>query len=176
MKVIYPIEERCINCHLCEVACILEHTVTKTPVAAYTTEKVRFNREESSHIPDPAVASELGKPKPLTRCFVEENYPINLSTNCRHCEEPACLLACKNGSLYKNDLGHVLVDEKKCVGCWMCMMACPYGAISRNPTKKNMPGVASNGINHHCDLCPERDTPACVFICPTKAIVYEDRG
>ena len=67
------------------------------------------------------------------------------------------------------------VNEERCVGCWMCLMACEYGAITRNPSVKNVPRVKNNGINHHCDLCPERTQPACVMVCPTGALVYEER-
>jgi len=175
MRRVYPLEERCINCHLCEVACIVEHSATKLPLAAYHVEGLRFSAEDSRHIPDPAESSERGVPKPLTRTVVQTVEYLSISTTCRHCEEPDCVLACKNGSLYKADDGRVLLHEDKCVGCWMCIMACRYGAITRNPTKRNVPAVRNNGVNHHCDLCPDRETPACVWVCPTKALVFEDR-
>ncbi|HID00426.1 MAG TPA: 4Fe-4S dicluster domain-containing protein [Piscirickettsiaceae bacterium] len=193
MKRVYPIEERCINCHLCEVACIVEHSQTKDPIAAYHLEGLRFNWEYCADTPDPAEALEWGRPKPLSRCWVEVNGYISLSVSCRHCEEPECVLACKTGALYKAPDGRVLLQEDKCVGCWMCIMACPYGAVSRNPLVKNVPQVRFNGINHHCDLCAAREReareqhlqeqgegefpwlPACVMICPTQALVYEER-
>lgn len=175
MKIVYPIESRCTNCHLCEVACIVEHSRAKDPVAAYVVEGLRFNAERSADLPDPAEALAKGMPKPLNRCQVDVNGTVSLSTACRHCEEPDCVLACKNGSLSKAEDGRVLLQEDKCVGCWMCLMACRFGAISRNPYVKNVPDVPSNGINHHCDLCPGRTVPACVMICPTGALVFEDR-
>jgi len=175
MRRVYPLEERCINCHLCEVACIVEHSKTKSPVSAFHVEGLRFNREDSRTVPDPAEALAAGVPKPLTRTIVQTAGYVSVSTNCRHCAEPDCVLACKNGSLYVNEDGRVLLHEDKCVGCWMCIMACRYGAITPNPTRRNVPAVKNNGINHHCDLCPERETPACVWVCPTKALVFEDR-
>ncbi len=175
MNLVYPIESRCTNCRLCEIACIVEHSRTKSPVGAYVVEGLRFNVERSADLPDPAEALAKGRPKPLNRCHVNVNGAISLSTACRHCEEPDCLLACKNGSLYKAPDGRVLLQEDRCVGCWMCLMACGFGAISRNPYVKNVPDVPSNGINHHCDLCPGRTVPACVMICPTGALVFEDR-
>jgi len=33
---------------------------------------------------------------------------------------------CPSGASYQTDDGVVLVDEKKCIGCRYCMMACPY--------------------------------------------------
>lgn len=154
----------------------MEHSESKEPLGAYFAEGLRFNGEESRGIIDPAQALEAGKSKPGNRISVSAEGYASVSTNCRHCSEASCILACKNGSLYYDDENRVRLDEKKCVGCWMCLMACEYGAITRNPAIKNVPKVKSNGINHHCDLCPERTSPACVMICPTGALVYEDRG
>ncbi len=175
MKIVYPVEDRCINCHLCEVACIIEHSRTRMSLPAYHIEGLRFNSLDSIDTIDPAEAAAAGRPKPLTRTVVETVEYASVSTNCRHCEMPDCVLACKNGSLYVDDEGRVLLHEDKCVGCWMCIMACRYGAITRNPFTTNVPDQPNNGINHHCDLCPERETPACVWVCPTEALVHEDR-
>ena len=175
MQRVYPVEERCINCHLCEVACIVEHSGTKSILDAFHVEGLSFNCEDGSRHVDPAEALEAGRPMPSNRTKVQTAGFASISTNCRHCAEPDCVLACKNGSLYVDETGRVLLDEDKCVGCWMCVMACRYGAISRNARKKNVPAVKNNGTNLHCDLCPDRDVPACVWVCPTKALVYEDR-
>ncbi len=173
---VYPIEERCINCHMCEVGCIVEHSQTKTLLGAYQVEKLSFNREWSLGIVEPNEALEQGRPHPLNRCLVETHDTLSISTNCRHCDEPECILACKNGALYQDEEGRCRLHEDRCVGCWMCIMGCSYGAINRNPTVKNVPGQENNGIQNHCDLCPEREIPMCVYVCPTKALVFEDRG
>jgi carbon-monoxide dehydrogenase iron sulfur subunit len=175
MKIVYPVEERCIDCHLCEVACIVEHSESKNPVDAYFSEGLSFNSIRSSYTHEPNQAMADKRPMPLNRCLVEFGNSVSLSTNCRHCENASCVLACKNGSLYYDHEGRVLLNEKKCVGCWMCLMACEYGAISRNANLKNVPSLENNGIQHHCDLCPEREEPACVMVCPTNALAFEDR-
>ena len=175
MRRVYPKEDRCIDCHLCEVACIVEHSDTKHIIDAYHVDGLRFNSADSATILDPVDALAAGRPKPANRTIVETHDNVRISTNCRHCVEADCVLACKNGSLYIDEGGRVLLHEDKCVGCWMCLMACRYGAIARNPAQQNVPDVQKNGINHHCDLCPERDEPACVWVCPTAALVYEDR-
>ena len=172
---VYPVEERCINCHLCEVACIVEHSETKSILDAFHIEGLTFNKEDGCRFVDPAEAQEAGRTPATNRTNVQTAGYASISTSCRHCAEPDCVLACKNGSLYVDETGRVRLDEDKCVGCWMCVMACRYGAISRNPAKKNVPAVKNNGTNLHCDLCPDRDEPACVWVCPTKALVYEDR-
>jgi carbon-monoxide dehydrogenase iron sulfur subunit len=56
-------------------------------------------------------------------------------------------------------------DKDKCVGCWMCVMSCPFGAI--RPNRKTKKVV-------RCDLCSDVDTPRCAKSCPVKAIVLEE--
>lgn len=144
MKRVYSLEDVCIGCHLCEVACITEHSLSKDPVKAFMFEKER----------------------PLSRCTVEENDggAVSFSTTCRHCEEPACLQACISGAVQKGADGRVTIDKEKCVGCWSCVMACPFGSVQRDTRSKR----ASK-----CDLCPDRERPACVDACPNRALVFE---
>ncbi|KAF0219846.1 MAG: 4Fe-4S [Geobacteraceae bacterium] len=145
MKRIYTLEDVCIGCHLCEVACITEHSASKDPIKAFLHEPLRS----------------------ISRCTVEEwdGGVVSLSTTCRHCDEPACLQACISGAIQKNDNGVVRIDTEQCVGCWSCVMACPYGAVQRNLVKKKA---------NKCDLCPDRETPACVDACPNRALVYKE--
>jgi anaerobic carbon-monoxide dehydrogenase iron sulfur subunit len=145
MKRIYSIEDACIGCHLCEVACITEHSRSKDPVRAFLHEPVR----------------------PISRCTVEEKDGgvISFSTNCRHCDEPDCLRACISGAIQKDENGVVRMDVEQCIGCWSCVMACPYGAVQRNLKAKKA---------NKCDLCPDRETPACVSACPNRALVYKE--
>lgn len=145
MKRIYTLEDYCIGCHLCEVACITEHSASKDPVRAFLHEPAR----------------------PISRCTVEEwdGGIISFSTTCRHCDEPDCLRACISGAIQKGENGTVRIDTEQCVGCWSCVMACPYGAIQRNLTRKKA---------NKCDLCPDRKSPACVDACPNRALVYKE--
>lgn len=61
--------------------------------------------------------------------------------------------------------GAVLCDTQRCVGCWMCIMVCPVGAIRRG---------AGEQIASKCDLCLGEELPACVANCPNEALVLED--
>jgi Fe-S-cluster-containing dehydrogenase component len=61
------------------------------------------------------------------------------------------------------------MDEERCIGCKMCVQACPFGVIT----------VSVNGTTVlKCDLCAERlakgEQPACVYACPTKALTFDD--
>jgi len=176
VKRVYPIEDRCMGCRLCEVACIVAHSKSRDALTAFRMEGLVFNQEWERFFVEPTEACRAGILPSTARCKVWPSQPFAISTNCRHCEEADCILACKNGALYQDEHGRVLLDESKCVGCWMCVMACRYGAITRNVFERNVPAVPNNGINHHCDLCPDMDVPACVQICPVQALVFEDRG
>lgn len=88
---------------------------------------------------------------------------------CRHCDEPQCVKACITKSLYKDVVTNgVLHDENKCIGCFMCVMACPFGAIEETYIKNK------NAVSK-CDLCVEnKDGQACVRACPTKALSFSE--
>lgn len=146
MKRVFPREDNCMGCGLCRVACVVEHSSSKDILLAYQQEV----------------------PTPGERNVVEEGMEGEwFSLQCRHCEEPDCVDACINGSLYIEN-GVIKVDKEHCVGCWMCIMACPYGCIYKEHGEK---GCNSN----KCDLCPEREIPACVEVCPNRALVFEER-
>jgi carbon-monoxide dehydrogenase iron sulfur subunit len=66
------------------------------------------------------------------------------------------------------ETGAVECDEGKCVGCWMCIMVCPFGVISRD--------VHEGKIASKCDLCIGEGEPACVKNCPNEALVYIEEG
>jgi formate dehydrogenase iron-sulfur subunit len=92
---------------------------------------------------------------------------------CRHCNEPACASACIVGALQKKPEGPVIYDEKRCMGCRYCMMACPYG-IPRYSWENNVPLVRK------CILCYDRvkagGQPACTEACPYKATIFGTRA
>ena len=141
MRKVYVKEEVCIGCGLCRVYCQLEHSQSKDLIKA-------FKRES---------------PHPLSRVRVERNVEISFPIQCRQCSEPWCVYSCLTGAMQKDPLnGMVTVSKEKCVGCWTCVVACPYGAINRDTDSK---------IVVKCDFCPELDLPACVINCPNEALM-----
>ncbi|MCX6357229.1 MAG: 4Fe-4S binding protein, partial [Candidatus Aureabacteria bacterium] len=83
------------------------------------------------------------------------------------CEEAPCLAACISGAMHRDrETGAVLCSQERCVGCWSCIMVCPFGIILRDTRGRT---VATK-----CDLCPDRDIPVCVQACPNEALVYEE--
>lgn len=142
MRRIYIKEEVCMGCRLCEVYCQLQHSKSKDLIRA-------FKREA---------------PRPLPRLRVEERKPVFLSVRCQHCDEALCIYACLTGALSREqDSGTVTVDEERCIGCWTCLLACPFGAIRQDK---------GQGRIVKCDLCPGKDVPVCVTTCPNEALVY----
>jgi formate dehydrogenase iron-sulfur subunit len=91
---------------------------------------------------------------------------------CRHCLEPACVSACPVGAMHKTEIGAVVYDSSKCLGCRYCMMACPFG-IPRYNWDSIVPYIRK------CILCYDRiktgGRPACTEACPTKATIFGDR-
>lgn len=142
MKRIYSRENVCIGCKLCEIHCAVEHSKSHDILKA-------FKREN---------------PKPVARLVVEEDGALSFGMQCRHCDEPVCVYSCITGAMQKGEDGRVLPDENKCVGCWTCVMVCPYGAIKRSPST-----TAAK-----CDMCPGREIPACVENCPNEALVLQE--
>lgn len=139
---ILAISSLCTGCRSCEIACAVAHSSTKSLEGAI-----------------------LELPLPRYSIVVQAGDGVVLPLACRHCVEPDCLFACKAGAVSKEPkTGQVKVDLEKCVGCWMCVMVCPFGAMLSDSMR---------GKVVKCDLCVGRsEGPACVGACPTKALVY----
>jgi tetrathionate reductase subunit B len=90
------------------------------------------------------------------------------SERCNHCGDTPCVAACPTGASHVGEGGTVLVTARKCTGCKACMAACPYGARSVHP----------DGYVDKCTFCLHRvkvdKPPACVEVCPTRALTFGD--
>ena len=89
----------------------------------------------------------------------------HLSLACQHCGDAPCLMVCPTGAIFRHKTtGIVDVNRDLCVGCRSCALACPFGAVHFMP----------DGKMAKCHLCNERMKhgyePACVRVCPTKAL------
>lgn len=137
-----PVKDNCIGCHLCEIACLTAHSRSKDVIIAWRNERAEG----------------------LTACkTVLHRGPDAVALSCQHCAEPKCVRACIAGALRKNpETGRVEYLEEQCVGCWSCVMACPFGSIGRRE---------GEGKIYKCDLCQERGAPACVEVCPNEALI-----
>jgi len=146
VKRIYINEVACMGCGLCRIYCQIEHSNSKDIIKAF--------KKES--------------PRPPSRVRVERNGEVCFSVQCRHCSEPWCVYPCLTGAMQKDPLsGVVSVDPEKCVGCWTCTVACPNGALVKDPNNK---------IVAECDFCAGQDKPVCVANCPNEALVLCENG
>lgn len=141
-KEIFVKQDRCMGCHSCIMACAVEHSQTGDLFKAI-----------------------FEKPLPRARIYVETLSPDQqIPLVCRQCEDAPCMYACISGAITRNLDGNLLMDQSRCIGCWTCVMVCPYGVIGRNP---------ATGKAYRCDRCPDKDIPVCVSACPTGALIFE---
>ena len=87
---------------------------------------------------------------------------INVPSTCTQCEEAWCMVVCPVQAITVNpSTGAKEVSAEACVGCKVCTIACPFGAITTIRTQVSSP---------KCDLCGGE--PMCVEACPTTALAY----
>ena len=147
MKRVYVNEDRCLGCHLCEYYCAFA------------------NSGES----DMAKTFKLDK-NPVPRITVEELDGVSFAVQCRQCTAHPCVKGCITGALSFDD-GIIRIDDSRCVGCYTCVLSCPYGCIVIY--EKNGGKTITK-----CELCTRNAVgePACVSGCINGAIVFEERG
>ena len=96
---------------------------------------------------------------------------------CMQCENPPCTWVCPVSATFQTEDGVVLVDEKRCIGCGYCLVACPYGARYMVPAGGATPKGVS-GVADKCTFCYHRITrgqlPACAEVCPVNARIFGD--
>ncbi|MBW1823756.1 MAG: 4Fe-4S dicluster domain-containing protein [Deltaproteobacteria bacterium] len=123
---------KCTGCRTCEMACSLIQTGICNPANS---------RRRTLH-------------------FNEDI--LDVSMQCQQCDDPACMNTCPAEAIYVDDkTGAKIINYDKCIGCKMCSIACPFGAISVDPLTKRVV---------KCDMCS--GDPACVKFCATGAIEY----
>ena len=94
-----------------------------------------------------------------SRIKIIEHDSSFYSIVCQHCESAPCIRICPTEAITEDS-----IDTEKCIGCGLCVMVCPFGAMNFN-----------NGIADKCDLCAEREEgPACIKACTKRAISVVD--
>lgn len=116
---------------------------------------------------------------------------------CRTCEDARCLSPCEHDAIKRDaKTGEIKIVEDRCIGCSLCALSCPYGAINMvNVAEPEMPSFSpafkarlekghklaygpgkgrkaiARRIANKCDHCAGYDDQACVSACPTGSLI-----
>ncbi|MFT7004701.1 MAG: hydrogenase-4 component A [Sulfurimonas sp.] len=116
----------------------------------------------------------------VPRLIVTRSNSGTMPNQCRQCDDAPCANVCPTGALrFGSD--SIEVYEESCIGCKMCVIACPFGAIRleseitslsyADSEADSLKEVKTKAVK--CDLCFGReDGPACVEVCPTGALSF----
>jgi molybdopterin-containing oxidoreductase family iron-sulfur binding subunit len=114
-----------------------------------------------------------------------------MPTPCYQCENAPCVNVCPVAATYHDKDGVVLIDHHRCIGCRLCMAACPYHRRFFNWSAPELPPEAAfatysplypvpavKGTVIKCMFCAHflvaGKLPYCVSGCPMKAIYVGD--
>ena len=135
-KIILIDPDKCVGCRHCALACSFTH-------------ESLFG---------------LGKSRITTFWMYTAGRHVPLM--CQHCASPLCMDVCPMEAISrKEDTGAVIIDSDLCIGCRMCMVVCPFGAVTWDADSKRM---------IKCDLCD--GDPSCVRHCLYGALTWVDAG
>ena len=133
MKFISVDYEKCRGCNSCTLAC----SITKGR---------KFNPSKAN----------------LSIVKFAEKSDVTFPMLCQQCLEPPCMDICPAQAISRDEKsGAIVINENLCIGCKMCIMACPIG------------GPWVDGENHKimkCDLCD--GDPLCVKYCAFGALEF----
>jgi Fe-S-cluster-containing hydrogenase component 2 len=116
---------------------------------------------------------------------------------CRTCSDARCLSPCEHDAIKRDArTGEVVIHEDRCIGCSLCALSCPYGAIQMiNVAEPELPGyqpqfkarldqagklafgpgtgrkAQARRIASKCDHCAGYADQACVSACPTGSLI-----
>ena len=93
---------------------------------------------------------------------------------CFHCNEPACLTSCFVNAYTKTPEGAVIYNQKVCVGCRTCMIACPFYIPTFKYSSAFKPQVMKCIFCYDTGL-KDGKPPACVEACPQEALTFGKR-
>jgi Fe-S-cluster-containing hydrogenase component 2 len=133
-KILMIHPDKCTGCRNCELACSFKH------------EGNFRNRASRVHV------------------YSWEREGFSVPMMCQHCDEAPCVSVCVPGAMHRDPgTGWVVWEQEKCIGCKMCVQACPFGnAVWDSRTRKIF----------KCDYCG--GAPECVAFCPNGALEWVD--
>jgi CRP-like cAMP-binding protein len=129
--------------------------------------------------------------KKLTRRIEQDrraHESLYFPTSCLQCATPECMVGCPTGAISRDTGGEVFIRDT-CIGCGNCARNCDFGNISMARAKVEEPSIVemilgkaqdpsrapkSELVAVKCDVCFDRNHAACVYNCPTQAILRID--
>jgi anaerobic carbon-monoxide dehydrogenase iron sulfur subunit len=134
MKVVYVETDRCIACLNCVRACVLQQAAADNGTCSNISVMVDFDKRRI------------------------------VAMTCAQCEDAPCMEACPAKALHRDALTDaVVVDRTRCVGCGLCVSACPNDSLHLDQSQRTAA---------KCDLCGGR--PKCVQVCMAQALHFGD--
>lgn len=136
----------CVDCERCVEACASTNSV---PSYGYRTRIFERTMEEA-----------IGQKR--------EFIPVL----CNQCNNPPCTRACPTSATYKDKTNGIIhVDEKRCIGCKTCMLACPYNA---RYLKADTRTVDKCNFCYDTRLSKGETLTACAAACPAGVRNFGD--
>lgn len=141
---------KCVGCLRCELAC----TEFNDGKAAPGISRIKVGRNLNFGPDGPRIG---------TQGLGSWGNGLIIQDTCKQCPHPVpCANACPNDAIVLADSTNArVVDPKKCVGCKMCLRACPWDMLSYDPATEK---------TTKCFLCD--GAPKCVTACPSGALSY----
>ena len=131
MKQLMIKPEKCTGCRTCELVCSFGHYE-------------QFNPKMSN-----------------VTVMEYDAAAIAIPVMCLQCEEACCMKVCPVKAITQDEHGALVMNYDRCIGCKMCMNACPLGNISFSPRLRRV---------FKCDLCVVYQKYA--LFCPRRAITF----
>ncbi len=168
----------CIGCRTCQWACKEENNIPDTIAPPWI--EVFELKSEVSVTGHPSL-EDLKEGATTSYAESPREGMWYLPVQCYHCDNPPCVKVCPVGATYKDIDGLVLMNYERCIGCRLCVAACPYSARRFNwlrgeidPNKANpLVPVRPLSVVEKCTFCVHRvrrgKLPRCVEVCPVQA-------
>ncbi|MDR2187878.1 MAG: 4Fe-4S dicluster domain-containing protein [Azonexus sp.] len=197
---------KCIGCRRCVKACVAENNQSRGErpgeriewIQVLRMERGEFSEDKMDHGYPEGLGIQVGGNAytpagqvlegqyHYTPEAVPEKDATYMPIACMQCEKPPCVKVCPVRTTYREGDGPVVIDYNWCIGCRMCMGACPYWARRINLTTPVLPKADMNPVTHYlgnrprmrgvvekCHWCLQRTRqgryPACVEVCPVGA-------
>jgi Fe-S-cluster-containing dehydrogenase component len=167
----------CVGCRRCEAACVAfnqgNYAPGNNPATVATTADASSATMAQPSISNIKVNRNVQYGVAGAKGFISYagdglygSFTI-LANTCNQCPHPVpCQVACPQGAIEVVDPANArVVNTAKCVGCGICVKACPW-----EMTALDGPVLGATTKAHKCHLCG--GAPECVAACPAAALTY----